>query len=100
MTVAASKALRVLLLTDENLIPDKPRSKLKGRDAELSKTEYDVLDALNKLGHEVNFAGVGSELSVVRRAILRNKPHVRRPTFFRPARGQLSGAAQAEVYWL
>ena len=26
MTVAASKALRVLLLTDENLIPDKPRT--------------------------------------------------------------------------
>ena len=76
MTVAASKALRVLLLTDENLIPDKPRRKLKGRDAELSKTEYDVLAALKKLGHEVTCAGVGSDLSVIRRAILRNKPHV------------------------
>jgi D-alanine-D-alanine ligase len=76
MTLAASKALRVLLLTDENLIPDKPRSKLKGRDAELSKTEYDVLDALKKLGHEVTCAGVGSDLSAVRRAILRNRPHI------------------------
>jgi D-alanine-D-alanine ligase len=76
MTVAASKALRVLLLTDENLIPDKPRTKLKGRDAELSKTEYDVLEALNKLGHEVTCAGVGSDLSSIRRAILHNKPHV------------------------
>ena len=46
MTVATPRALRVLLLTDEDLIPDKPRSKLKGRDAELSKTEYDVLKAL------------------------------------------------------
>ena len=55
MTVAASKALRVLLLTDENLMPDKPRSKLKGRDAELRKTEYDVLEALHNLGHQVNF---------------------------------------------
>ena len=26
MTVAASKALRVLLLTDEDFVPDKPRS--------------------------------------------------------------------------
>ena len=75
MTVA-SKALRVLLLTDEDLIPDKSRSELKGRDAELSKTEYDVLGALEKLGHEVTSAGVGSDLAVIRRAIDRNKPHI------------------------
>jgi D-alanine-D-alanine ligase len=76
MTIVASKALRVLLLTDENLIPDKPRSKLKGRDAELSKTEYDVLAGLKELGHEVSCAGVGSELAPIRRAIARSKPHV------------------------
>ena len=76
MTVAASKSLRVLLLTDENLIPNIPRSKLKGRDAELSKAEYDVLNALKKLGHEVTCAGVGSELAVIRRAIASNKPHI------------------------
>jgi D-alanine-D-alanine ligase len=76
MTTVASKALRVLLLTDENLIPDKPRSSLKGRDAELSKTEYDVRDALKKLGHEVTCAGVGSDLAVIREAIVDNKPHI------------------------
>jgi D-alanine-D-alanine ligase len=76
MTAAASKSLRVLLLTDENLIPNIPRSKLKGRDAELSKTEYHVLNALNKLGHEVTCAGVGSDLAVIRRAIASNKPHI------------------------
>ena len=69
MSGAASKALRVLLLTDEGLVPDKPRSKLTGRDAELSKTEYDVLGALNKLGHETSCTGVGSDLGVIRRAI-------------------------------
>jgi D-alanine-D-alanine ligase len=76
MTLVASKALRVLLLTDENLIPDKPRSRLKGRDAELGKTEYDVLGALKKLGHEVTCAGVGSDLAVIRQAIVLNKPHI------------------------
>jgi D-alanine-D-alanine ligase len=76
MTTVASKALRVLLLTDENLIPDKPRGSLKGRDAELSKTEYDVRDALKKLGHEVTCAGVGSDLAVIREAIVDNKPHI------------------------
>ena len=69
MTVAASKALRVLLLTDEAVVPDKPRRQLEGRDAELSKTEYDVLAALKKLGHEVTCAGVGSDLSVIGHAI-------------------------------
>jgi D-alanine-D-alanine ligase len=72
----ASKTLRVLLLSDDGLIPDKPRSTLKGREAELRKTEYDVLDALKTLGHEVTCAGVGSDLAVIRRAIERDKPHI------------------------
>ena len=76
MTVAASKGAARALADDEGLVPDKPRSKLKDRDAELSKTEYDVLAALEKLGHEVTCAGVGSELAVIRRAINRNKPHI------------------------
>jgi D-alanine-D-alanine ligase len=76
MTVAASKALRVLLLTDEAVVPDKPRRQLEGRDAELSKTEYDVLAALKKLGHEVTCAGVGSDLSIIGHAIDDIKPHI------------------------
>ncbi len=76
MTVVASKALRVLLLTDENCIPDKLFSELQGRDAELSKAEYDVLEALKNLGHNVTCAGVGSDLSVIRQAIERDKPNI------------------------
>lgn len=76
MTVAAPRALRVLLLADEDLVPDRPRQELSGRDAEMRKTEYDVVGALEKLGHEVSCVGVGSELSVVRRAIDSKKPHI------------------------
>jgi D-alanine-D-alanine ligase len=76
MTVAASRALRVLLLTDEELVPDRPRKELNGRDAEMRKTEYDVVGALEKLGHEVVCAGVGSELTAIRRAIEEHKPHI------------------------
>jgi D-alanine-D-alanine ligase len=65
-----------LLLTDEGLLPDKPRSELNDRDAELKKTEYDVMEALQKLGHEVSCVGVGSELGVIRRAIERDNPHI------------------------
>jgi D-alanine-D-alanine ligase len=76
MTAVAAKSLRVLVLTDAGLVPDKPRNTLSGRDAELRKTEYDVVAALEKLGHDVSFAGVGSDLATIGRAIGRTKPHV------------------------
>jgi D-alanine-D-alanine ligase len=74
--VAAAKKLRVLLLADEELVPDKPRKELSGRDAEIRKTEYDVIEALEKLGHEVTLAGVGSDLAVIRKTINRDSPHI------------------------
>lgn len=76
MTSAAAKSLRVLVLTDEGLVPDRPRNELNGRDAELRKTEYDVIDGLEKLGHQVAYVGVGSELGVIRQAIEQQKPHI------------------------
>jgi D-alanine-D-alanine ligase len=76
MTAAATKSLRVLMLVDEELVPDKPRSELSGREAELRKTEYDVSGALEKLGHEVSHVGVGSDLSAIRQALERKKPHI------------------------
>lgn len=76
MTTVAARALRVLLLTDEGLVPDRPRKELNGRDAELRKTEYDVVGGLENLGHEVAFVGVGGELSVIRQAIEEKKPHI------------------------
>ena len=93
MTVAASKALRVLLLTDEAVVPDKPRRQLEGRDAELSKTEYDVLAALKKLGHEVTCAGVGSDLSVIGHAIDDKATHDL-------VAAHLAGDAAASSVWL
>ncbi|HEU0060695.1 MAG TPA: D-alanine--D-alanine ligase [Hyphomicrobiaceae bacterium] len=76
MTTAAARTLRILLLTDEGLVPDRPRNELNGREAELRKTEYDVISGLERLGHEVAFAGVGGELSVIRQAIEDKKPHI------------------------
>ena len=76
MTTAAARALRILLLTDEGLVPDRPRNELDGREAELRKTEYDVIGGLEKLGHEVAYVGVGGELSVIREAIEGKKPHI------------------------
>ena len=76
MTALAAKKLRILLLTDEGAVPGKPRSDLSGQDGELRKTEYDVIEALQKLGHQVSCSGVGSDLAVVRAAIEREHPHI------------------------
>jgi D-alanine-D-alanine ligase len=73
---AAAQPLRILLLTDQGLVPDRPRSKLKGRERELKKTEYDVLAALKRLKHDVTCVGLGDDLSTLARALRRAKPHV------------------------
>jgi D-alanine-D-alanine ligase len=69
------KKLRVLILTDEGLAPKRPRSQFHGREAELRKTEYDAMDALRRLGHEVSWAEVTNKLGVLRHA-MRNTPHI------------------------
>lgn len=76
MTVTAPRKLRILLLTDEGVVPDKPRLDLSGQDAEIRKTEYDVMEALQRLGHEVSCVGVGSELTAIGSAIERGQPHI------------------------
>jgi D-alanine-D-alanine ligase len=76
VTGLAANKLRVLVLTDEGLVPDRPRAKLKGREAELRKTEYDVMGALKRVGHEVDCVGVGSDLGVVGRSIARRRPDI------------------------
>jgi D-alanine-D-alanine ligase len=71
-----TRKLRVMLLTDEQMVPNRPREQLEGREAELHKTEYDVLDALVALGHETTCVGIGSELNVIRNAIEETSPHI------------------------
>src|SRR5262249_58870900 len=40
------------------------------------KTEYDVMEALQELGHEVSCVGVGRELAVIRSSIEREHPDI------------------------
>jgi D-alanine-D-alanine ligase len=75
-TSAAANKLRVLVLTDQGLVPDKPRSQLKGREKELKKTEYDVLAALKRLGHQASCIGLGGKLGVIDKALRSMEPHV------------------------
>jgi D-alanine-D-alanine ligase len=67
---------RVLLLTNEKFVPSGPFEDLSGREAELKKTEYDVLGAMKSLGHEAECLGIGSEIGVIRQAVARWNPTV------------------------
>ncbi len=70
------RPLRIIVLMHEDLIP--PDS-LEGRtEKEIAdwKTEFDVVQTLRHLGHEVHCVGVRSNLDVIRQAIETYKPHI------------------------
>jgi D-alanine-D-alanine ligase len=69
------KALRIVALVDEDLVPPaqaKPKEVLTAP----WRTEYDVVQCLSRLGHEVHVLGVGGELNPLRRAMRAYKPHI------------------------
>ena len=57
------KVLRVLVLVHTHLVPPENASASEAEHAEW-KTEYDVVTALQKLGHEVKPLGLQDDLSV------------------------------------
>jgi D-alanine-D-alanine ligase len=69
------KKLRVLALMHEELVPAEDVSGYDLTTVEW-KTEYDVVANLRKLGHDVLPLGIGSDLSVIRKAIDEWKPHI------------------------
>src|SRR5262249_47323653 len=75
-TREARRKLRVILLADEDLLPKGDLKDFSGKERELRKTEFDVRDAIERLGHEVYPIGVSDDLSTSRGAIDAHKPHV------------------------
>lgn len=69
------KVLRVLVLVHKHLVPPDHASASEAEQAEW-KTEYDVVTALQKLGHEVKPLGLQDDLSVARRAIQDWEPDI------------------------
>ncbi len=69
------KKLRVLLLMHDYLIPPDDVSKIDLAEAEW-KTEYDVLSALRRIGHEVIPLAIKDSLGVVSDAVREVKPQV------------------------
>lgn len=76
MNFQAKKKLRVIMLADEKLLPKGDLEEVSERQRELRKTEFDVKEALEALGHEVWPIGVSDDLSTIRGAIDAYKPHI------------------------
>src|SRR5262245_28535837 len=70
------KKLRVIMLADESLLPDGELKDFSEKQRELRKTEFDVRDAIQALGHEFFSIGVSDDLSTIRGAIDAHKPDV------------------------
>lgn len=71
------KKKRILVLMHSDLVPPEG-AKLKFEDRLTTPwtTEFDVLEALNEMGHEVLPLGVYSDLSKIKNAIEEFKPHI------------------------
>jgi D-alanine-D-alanine ligase len=76
MTFQAKKKLRVIMLVDEKLLPKGNLEDHSEKQRELRKTEFDVKEALEALGHEVWPIGVSDDLSTIRGAMDAYKPHI------------------------
>ena len=71
-----AKRLRVIVLCQENLIPPDSLEGYTERQIIEWKTEYDVVQALKGMGHEVYPVGLSNELGIIHVAIDDYRPHV------------------------
>jgi D-alanine-D-alanine ligase len=70
------KKLKVILLADESLVPAGDLKDYSEKQRELRKTEFDVRDAIEALGHDVISIGVSDDLSTIRGAIDAHRPDI------------------------
>lgn len=70
------KKLRVLALMHEQLVPPDDLKGLSDKEIGPFKTEYDVIAALDWLGHEVHKLGVSHELAPLRQVLRDWSPHI------------------------
>ena len=70
------KRLRVLVLMHEDCVPPEDVESLSDAEQYDLKTEIDVVEVLNTLGHDVRILGVREELRPIREAVDSWRPHV------------------------
>lgn len=70
------KRLRVLIMTLETMLPPEGEVTSGQRKRAPWRTDYDVREALVRLGHDVSMVGLAGDLAVLRQAIRDTRPHV------------------------
>ncbi|UCF68629.1 MAG: D-alanine--D-alanine ligase [Acidobacteriota bacterium] len=70
------RKLRVVVLIHEGRLPPESIDHIPDEQLEPIKLEFDVISALQELGHEVFPVEIGDELSIIRRAIEDSQPHI------------------------
>jgi D-alanine-D-alanine ligase len=70
------KQLRVLVLVHETLVPPVNIDHLTDQEADVFRTEFDVITTLRQLGHDVRPIGIGDSLTELRTQITEWKPQV------------------------
>jgi len=73
---STKKKLKVIMLADVTLLPAGDLKDYSEKQRELRKTEFDVRDAIDALGHELISIGVSDDLSTIRGAIDAHKPDI------------------------
>lgn len=76
MKFKVNKKLRVIVLMHHSHIPPDSVEGLSEQDILVWKAEYDVIQALRRIGHEPLAVGVSNELNVIGAAIEEHKPHI------------------------
>jgi|SRR5687768_14845330 len=69
------KTLRILALVHDHLVPPADTAGIDVREAEW-KMEYDVIETLREMGHEVRVLGLHDELGSIRPTVGIFKPHI------------------------
>lgn len=70
------KNLNVLTIVNKNLIPPETMDGKSSEEIDLWKTEFDVINTLREIGHQVDVLGIDDDLSPLRQAILETKPQI------------------------
>jgi len=70
------KKLRIVVLLHPALIPPDSREGVPEKEADLWKTEFDVVNTLRSLGHDVRAVGIHDELTPIREVLQEWNPHI------------------------
>jgi len=75
-TKLPSKKLRVLVLVHEDLVPPEALDGYTDKQIQEWKSEFDVIQTLRSMGHDVRVLGVWDDLGKIRKEIDQFSPHV------------------------